>query len=336
MNIFYYILTFNFSHTLSRKQFFYYNIIPIFAIILSSMPIEIFAGVFLPSFLIFLFLFSLFSLYRLNDAGVNKIISFILIFIFILLISVFLAIIIPTSSYTNELEYYIGSERYELAVYKKALIILIYYIYALLFMLMLFILPSSKNKNKNKNIIRIRYKNKVLRKLQYIYITYLLNPFLRCFKFKKNYKMSSKPFFYFWILIIISIILYVMITIFYTVSLSYLRDIVSNFTGGEFENENLGFGIVILLSLAINGMVFLLILLIIFVSSVKYRLYDALRIKISYINSILIAYSITAVYILLKIYIYSADKGHGRGYFYFLIFHEILLLILTLLPSKKH
>ena len=89
------------------------------------------------------------------------------------------------------------------------------------------------------------------------------------------------------------------------------------------------------LSLAINGMLFLLILLIIFVSSASHRLYDVLRIKKSYINSILIAYSITAAYILYYIYTSFIRDGFGNGYYYFIIFHEILLLILTLLPSKK-
>ncbi|MDY5051115.1 MAG: hypothetical protein SPF17_06795, partial [Candidatus Mucispirillum faecigallinarum] len=149
MNIFYYILTFNFSHTLSKKQFLHYNFIPIYVIILSSLLNGVFAGLFFPSIPIILFVFSLLSLYRLNDAGVNKIISFILILIFILLISIFLAIIMPTASYTNEWEYDVGSELYKLAVYKRDLIFMIYYIYASLFMLILFIIPSSKNKKAN-------------------------------------------------------------------------------------------------------------------------------------------------------------------------------------------
>lgn len=334
MNIFYYILTFNFSHNLPRKQFLHYNFIPIFAIIFLSLPDSILPVLFLPSFLIFLFLFSLFSLYRLNDAGVKKAVSFILIAIFILLISAYLAITIPTPAYNNEWSNDAGKEIYKLAVYKRDLIFMIYYIYAVLFVMLLFILPSSKN--KNKNIIRIKYKSKILRKLQYIYMTYLLSPFLKCFKFKKNYKISSKPFFYFWILIIISIILYFIITTFYTVSLSYLRDIISNFTGGEFENKDLGFGLALVLSLSVNGLVFLLIFLTLFVSSAKYRLYDIFRIKNSYINSILIAYGITAAYILFNIHSYAASVGNGKGYYYFLLFHAILLLILTLLPSKKH
>ena len=334
MSTIYNILSFNFSHTLSRKQFFYYNIIPIFAIIFLSLPNSILPVLFLPSFLIFLFLFSLFSLYRLNDAGVKKAVSFILILIFILLISAYLAITIPTPAYNNEWSNDVSKEIYKLAVYKRDLIFMIYYIYAVLFVMLLFIMPSSKN--KNINIIRRRYKSKVLRKLQYIYTAYLLNPLFKCFKFKKNYKMSSKTFFYFWILLSISIILYFIITTFYAVSLSFLRDIISSFTGGEFENKDLGFGMVILLSLAINTMVFLVILLIIFVSSAKYRLYDVFRIKNSYINSILIAYGITAAYILFNIYSYAASAGNGKGYYYFLLFHAILLLILTLLPSKKH
>ena len=332
MNIFYYILTFNFSHTLSRKQFFYYNIIPIFAIIFLSLPDSILPVLFLPSFLIFLFLFSLFSLYRLNDAGLKKAVSFILIAIFILLISAYLAITIPTPAYNNEWSNDASKEIYKLAVYKRDLIFMIYYIYAVLFVMLLFILPSSKNKKAN---ITGR-KNKFFKKLKYLYITYLLNPLIKCFNFKKNYKISSKPFFYFWILIIISIILYFIITTFYTVSLSYLRDIISNFTGGEFENKDLGFGLALVLSLSVNGLVFLLIFLTLFVSSAKYRLYDIFRIKNSYINSILIAYGITAAYILFNIHSYAASVGNGKGYYYFLLFHAILLLILTLLPSKKH
>ena len=290
-----------------------------------------FAVLFFPSILIILFIFSLLSLYRLNDTWVNIIVSFILILIFILLISAYFAINFPTSSYSIEWEEDAGSSLYKIAVYKRDLIIRIYYIYTSLFMLMLFILPSSKN--KKENIIHKR--NKFFKKLQYIYITYFIYPLFRCFKYKKHYKMSSKTFFYFWILIIISIILYFLITSFYTVSLLSLRDIISNFTGGEFEDKNLGFGIVMFLSLAINGMLFLLILLIIFVSSASHRLYDVLRIKKSYINSILIAYSITAAYILYYIYTSFIRDGFGNGYYYFIIFHEILLLILTLLPSKK-
>lgn len=334
MNIFYYILTFNFSHTLPRKQFLHYNFIPIYVIILSSLLNGVFAGLFFPSIPIILFVFSLLSVYRLNDAGVYKIISFILILIFILLISIYFAISFPTSSYNNEWSNDASKEIYKLAVYKRDLIFMIYYIYAVLFVMLLFIMPSSKN--KNKNIIRIRYKSKILRKLQYIYMTYLLSPFLKCFKFKKNYKISSKPFFYFWILLSISIILYFIITTFYTVSLSYLRDIISNFTGGEFENKDLGFGLALVLSLSVNSLVFLLIFLTLLVSSAKYRLYDIFRIKNSYINSILIAYGITAVYILFNIYSYAASAGNGKGYYYFLLFHAILLLTLTLLPSKKH
>ncbi len=330
MNTFYNILTFNFSHTLPKKQFLKYNILPVCVILLSSIH-DLFAVLFFPSILIILFIFSLLSLYRLNDTGVNIIVSFILILIFILLISAYFAINFPTSSYSIEWEEDAGSSLYKIAVYKRDLIIRIYYIYTSLFMLMLFILPSSKN--KKENIIHKR--NKFFKKLQYIYITYFIYPLFRCFKYKKHYKMSSKTFFYFWILIIISIILYFLITSFYTVSLLSLRDIISNFTGGEFEDKNLGFGIVMFLSLAINGMLFLLILLIIFVSSASHRLYDVLRIKKSYINSILIAYSITAAYILYYIYTSFIRDGFGNGYYYFIIFHEILLLILTLLPSKK-
>ena len=330
MNTFYNILTFNFSHTLPKKQFLKYNILPVCVILLSSIH-DLFAVLFFPSILIILFIFSLLSLYRLNDTGVNIIVSFILILIFILLISAYFAINFPTSSYSIEWEEDAGSSLYKIAVYKRDLIIRIYYIYTSLFMLMLFILPSSKN--KKENIIHKR--NKFFKKLQYIYITYFIYPLFRCFKYKKHYKMSSKTFFYFWILIIISIILYFLITSFYTVSLLSLRDIISNFTGGEFEDKNLGFGIVMFLSLAINGMLFLLILLIIFVSSATHRLYDVLRIKKSYINSILIAYSITAAYILYYIYTSFIRDGFGNGYYYFIIFHEILLLILTLLPSKK-
>ncbi len=330
MNTFYNILTFNFSHTLPKKQFLKYNILPVCVILLSSIH-DLFAVLFFPSILIILFIFSLLSLYRLNDTGVNIIVSFILILIFILLISAYFAINFPTSSYSIEWEEDAGSSLYKIAVYKRDLIIRIYYIYTSLFMLMLFILPSSKN--KKENIIHKR--NKFFKKLQYIYITYFIYPLFRCFKYKKHYKMSSKTFFYFWILIIISIILYFLITSFYTVSLLSLRDIISNFTGGEFEDKNLGFGIVMFLSLAINGMLFLLILLIIFVSSASHRLYDVLRIKKSYINSILIAYSITAACILYYIYTSFIRDGFGNGYYYFIIFHEILLLILTLLPSKK-
>ena len=258
MNTFYNILTFNFSHTLPKKQFLKYNILPVCVILLSSIH-DLFAVLFFPSILIILFIFSLLSLYRLNDTGVNIIVSFILILTFILLISAYFAINFPTSSYSIEWEEDAGSSLYKIAVYKRDLIIRIYYIYTSLFMLMLFILPSSKN--KKENIIHKR--NKFFKKLQYIYITYFIYPLFRCFKYKKHYKMSSKTFFYFWILIIISIILYFLITSFYTVSLLSLRDIISNFTGGEFEDKNLGFGIVMFLSLAINGMLFLLILLII-------------------------------------------------------------------------
>ncbi len=329
MNIFYYILTFNFSHTLSKKQFLHYNFIPIYVIILSSLLNGVFAGLFFPSIPIILFVFSLLSLYRLNDAGVNKIISFILILIFILLISIFLAIIMLTASYTNEWEYDVGSELYKLAVYKRDLIFMIYYIYALLFVMLLFIMPSCKN--KNINIIRRRYKSKVLRKLQYIYTAYLLNPLFKCFKFKKNYKMSSKTFFYFWILLSISIILYFIITTFYAVSLSFLRDIISSFTGGKFEDKNLGFGVTLSLSFIGHGLIFLSILIIIFASSATYRLYDVLWFKKSYIKTILIIFSAAAVFVSFLLIIFD----YIRNPYYFIIFYAILLLILTLLPSKK-
>ena len=280
MKTLYNIFAFNYSAQLSRKEFAAFSIVPLFIIIIASTNV-FFTTLILPNILLILYIFSIASLYRLNHAGINKGISFIIIMLFILLFSSYLSATFPTSSFTNEWSEY-HSDLIQSAQYKLGLVIVIYYIYLVLFLLFLFLLPVSSK--ENTKILRIRFHNKYLKKIYYIYMTYYIYPLFKCLVFKNNFKMSSKKFIIFWLMFITAIIIFIIGTLFYNILLVFLRDGISIFTGGEFENKDLGIGVVMVLSMAVNTIIFLIILIKIFSTSITYRLYDFNRIKKHYIQ----------------------------------------------------
>lgn len=280
MKTLYNIFAFNYSAQLSKKEFAAFSIVPLFIIIIASTNV-FFTTLILPNILLILYIFSIASLYRLNHAGINKGISFIIIMLFILLFSSYLSATFPTSSFTNEWSEY-HSDLIQSAQYKLGLVIVIYYIYLVLFLLFLFLLPVSSK--ENTKILRIRFHNKYLKKIYYIYMTYYIYPLFKCLVFKNNFKMSSKKFIIFWLMFITAIIIFIIGTLFYNILLVFLRDGISIFTGGEFENKDLGIGVVMVLSMAVNTIIFLIILIKIFSTSITYRLYDFNRIKKHYIQ----------------------------------------------------
>ena len=133
MKTLYNIFAFNYSTQLSRKEFAAFSIVPLFIIIVASANV-FFTALMLPNILLILYIFSIASLYRLNHAGINKSISFIIIMLFILLFSSYISATFPTSSFTNEWSEY-HSDLIQSAQYK---------------------LGSSIFKRKNKN-----FKNKI-------------------------------------------------------------------------------------------------------------------------------------------------------------------------------
>lgn len=330
MKTLYNIFTFNFSAQLSRKEFALLSVIPLFIIIVASTNV-FFTALILPNILFILYIFSFASLYRLNHAGINKIISFIIIMLFILLFSSYISATFPTSSFTNEWTED-HSDLIQSATYKLGLVIVIYYIYLALFCLFLFLLPAS-SKEKTK-ILRIRFHNKYLKKIYYIYMTYYIYPLFKCLVFKKNFKMSSKKFIIFWLMLIIAVVIYLIGTICYNILTMFLRDGISIFIGGEFENYDLGIGMVMVLSMALNTIIFLIILIKIFSTSITYRLYDFNRIKKYYIHMIVAVYCVIALFGAYYIYTLSIE---GNYYLlYYLIIHAALILIISLLPAKKY
>ena len=330
MKTLYDIFTFNYSAQLSRKEFAAFSIVPLSIIIVASANV-FFTALMLPNILLILYIFSIASLYRLNHAGINKSISFIIIILFILLFSSYISATFPTSSFTNEWSED-HSDLIQSAQYKLGLVIVIYYIYLVLFLLFLFLLPAS-SKEKTK-ILRIRFNNKYLKKIYYIYMTYYIYPLFKCLVFKNNFKMSSKKFIIFWLMFITAVIIFIIGTLFYNILLFFLRDGISIFTGGEFENHDLGIGMVMVLSMALNTIIFLIILIKIFSSSITYRLYEFNRIKKHYIHIIVAAYCIIALFGAYYLYTLSIE---GNYYLlYFLIIHVALILIISLLPAKKY
>ena len=330
MKTLYNIFAFNYSAQLSRKEFAAFSIVPLFIIIVASTH-AFFTTLILPNILLILYIFSIASLYRLNHAGINKSISFIIIMLFILLFSSFISATFPTSSFTNEWSED-HSDLIQSAQYKLGLVIVIYYIYLVLFLLFLFLLPAS-SKEKTK-ILRIRFHNKYLKKIYYIYMTYYIYPLFKCLVFKKNFKMSSKKFIIFWLMFITAVIIFIIGTLFYNTLLFFLRDSISIFTGGEFENHDLGICMVKVLSMALNTIIFLIILIKIFSSSITYRLYEFNRIKKHYIHIIVAAYCIITLFGAYYLYTLSIE---GNYYLlYFLIIHAALILIISLLPAKKY
>ena len=100
----------------------------------------------------------------------------------------------------------------------------------------------------------------------------------------------------------------------------------------RFENE--GIGMVMVLSMALNTIIFLIILIKTFSSSITYRLYEFNRIKKHYIHIIVAAYCIIALFGAYYLYTLSIE---GNYYLlYFLIIHAALILIISLLPAKKY
>lgn len=331
MKTLYNMVTFNYSAQLSRKQFAIFSVLPLFIIIFASIN-DFFMILTLPNILFILYAVSIAFLYRLNNASINKSISFIIIMLFILLFSSYISIKFPSSVFTVEWREE-HSDLIKSAEFKLDLIITIYYIYLVLFFLFLFLLPTS-SKPKTK-ILKIRFYNKYLKKIYYIYMTYYIYPLFKCLVFKNNFKMSSKKFILFWLMFIIAIVIYIVFTSFYNILLILLRDGISSFTGGEFENYNLGAGIVMMLSISINAIIFLIILIKIFSSSITYRLYDFNRIKKYYIYQIVTAYCIIALFSAYYLYNLSLQ---GINYYlpYFLIIHIALILIISILPAKKY
>lgn len=329
MKTFYSIFTFNFSTQLSRKEFALFSAIPL-VMILASIN-AFFTILTLPNILFILYIVSFASLYRLNHAGMNKSISFIIIMLFILLVSANISVQVPTSAFNNEWSED-HSDLVKNAVFKRDLVIIIYYIYLALFFLFLFLLPAA-SKPKTQ-LLRIRLHNKYLKKIYYIYMTYYIYPLFKCLVFKKNFKMSSKKFIIFWLMLITAVVIYLIGTICYNILTMFLRDGISIFIGGEFENYDLGAGIAMVFSLAVNTIIFLIILIKIFSSSITYRLYDFNRIKKHYIHMIVAVYCVIALFSAYSLYTLSLD---GNYYLlYFLIIHAALILIISLLPAKKY
>lgn len=332
MKTIYNIFTFNHSIHLSRKQFVLFSIIPFFIIIVAS--IDSFSMILsLPNILFILFFISALSLYRLNNAGINKSISFIIIMLFILLFSLNISANFPTSSFTIEWTD-LNADLIESAKFKLDLIIIIYYIYLALFLLFLFLLPASSK--PKKQFLRIRFQNKYLKKIYYIHMTYYIYPLFKCLVFKNNFKISSKKFILFWLMFIIAVVIYFIGSLFYQSLLFFLRDAVSIFTGGEFENYNLGAGIVMVFSLIVNIIIFSIIFIKIFSSSITYRLYDFNRIKKHYIYQIVIVYCTIALFSAYSIFVLSSQGGYYHLIHYFFIIHAVLILIISMLPAKKY
>ena len=83
MKTLYNIFAFNYSAQLSRKEFAAFSIVPLSIIIVASTH-AFFTTLILPNILLILYIFSFASLYRLNHAGINKSISFIIIICIVL------------------------------------------------------------------------------------------------------------------------------------------------------------------------------------------------------------------------------------------------------------